>query len=156
MPINIKNIPLQQNSKWKQGEFDKFNPKKYYGKFPIKFRSSWEFKCMLKFELNRNVLKWTSEPFSIPYYMKELVDGKFVMVKHNYWIDFIVELVNGTKFMIEVKPDSQIPKKDLKTIKRDPVRYKNACKFSAAIKYCKLNGYEFKLISEKDLLTKIF
>ena len=82
-------------------------------------------------------------------------NGKFVLVRHNYHTDFSVILKSGAKFLIEVKPSSQSPQTE-KDIHKNPVMYKNACKWRAAIEYGKLNNYQFKLINEDHLKTRIF
>lgn len=141
--------------KFKQGDFDKYNPKKYYGHRPIKYRSSWEFKMMIKLELNPMVEKWSSEEIVIPYTMLEKVNGKAIRIRHNYHTDFTVHLKTGLKYILEVKPNNQTPR-TVSQIKRDPVMYKNSCKWKAALAWAKQNGYEFKIINEEHLKTKIF
>lgn len=41
-------------------------------------------------------------------------------------------------------------------MKLDPVQYKNARKWKAALEWCKQNGYKFRVITEQHLKTKIF
>ncbi len=153
--MDIKNLKPNQNSKFTQGYFDKYEPKKYFGKRPIIYRSSWELSFMFKMEANNSVKAWTSEQIVIPYTMKEKKNGKFVTVRHNYHTDFSVILNNDKKFCIEIKPVNQSPKNESE-IHRNPVIYKNACKWRAAIEWCKANGYIFKVITEEHLKTKIF
>lgn len=153
--MSIKNFNPQKNSKFLQGFFDKYNPVKYYGERPIIYRSSWELKFMRLCEFNPEVEKWTSEGIKIPYIMRELVKGKYVEKRHNYYPDFLVYLKNGKKILIEVKPLNQSPKSETQII-RDPVHYKNARKWKAALAWAKLNGYEFRVINETHLKTKIF
>lgn len=154
---NIKSfVPKTNKGKGlKTGTYDSYNPAKYYGERPIIYRSSWELKFMRLCEFNPEVLKWTSEGVKIPYIMRELKNGKFVDVRHNYFPDFLVELKNGQKILVEVKPLNQSPKTD-KDIQRDPVHYKNACKWKAALEWSKQNGYFFRVINETHLKTKIF
>lgn len=154
---NIKRfIPKTNTGKGiKQGTFDRYNPIKYFGEKPIIYRSSWELKFMRLCEFNPEVLKWSSENIIIPYTMLELKNGKFVQVRHNYHPDFVVYLKNGLKILIEIKPLCQSPKSEA-DIKRDPVQYKNARKWKAALDWSKQNNYQFRVINENHLKTKIF
>lgn len=157
MAFNIKNLKPQANSRFKTGYFDKYNPLKYRGDRPIIYRSGWELQFMRLCEFNPEVLEWSSESIVIPYTMKELCKktGKFVEKRHNYHADFVVVLKNGDKILIEIKPLSQSPKTE-SSIQRDPVHYKNARKWKAALNWCKLNNYKFRVINETHLKTKIF
>ena len=154
-PRNIKNFKPSAKSRFKQGEFDKYNPGKYYGERPIIYRSSWELKFMRICEFNPAVEKWTSENIVIPYTMKEFIGGKFVIKRHNYYPDFVVHLKNGDKILVEIKPLSQSPMNE-NQMKLDPIQYKNARKWKAALEWSKQNGYQFKVITEQHLQTKIF
>lgn len=151
----IKSFGPQLNSRFKQGEFDRYNPVKYYGERPIIYRSSWELKFMRLCEFNPEVTQWASEKIMIPYTMREFIKGKFVQKRRSYFPDFLVHTKSGKKYLIEIKPLNQSPKTN-GDIQRDPVQYKNARKWKAALEWCKLNGYEFKVINETHLKTKIF
>lgn len=153
--MNIKNLKPNLNSRYKQGYFDKYNPAKYFGPRPIIYRSSLELLFMRKCEFNPLVEKWSSEQIVIPYTMKEKIKGKFVECRHNYNTDFTVFLKDGSKFVIEVKP-SQLSPMNESQIHRNPVMYKNACKWRAAIGWCKQNGYVFKVVTELHLKNKVF
>jgi len=153
--MDIKNLKPNFKSKFKQGYFDHYNPKKYFGKTPIIYRSSWELAFMFKMEANSLVERWTSEDLIIPYTIKEKKNGKFVLVRHNYHTDFSVVMRDGKTIIVEIKPLNQSPLNESQ-IHLNPVIYKNACKWRAAIEYCKANGYIFKVINETHLKTKIF
>lgn len=152
---NIKSFGPQKNSRFKQGFFDQYKPLKYTGPIPIIYRSSWELKFMRLCEFNPEVLKWSSESVVIPYTMREFKNGKFVEVRHNYHPDFVVWLKNELVILVEVKPLSQSPKSE-KEIQNNPVHYKNARKWKAALAWAKLNNYQFRVINETHLKTKIF
>lgn len=144
---------LQKSSHWKQGRFESvFKPQKYYGRYPIIYRSKWEFNYMISLERNPNVVKWSSEEIVIPYIMQEKVNGKVVMKKHNYHTDFTVHMKSGQIYVIEIKPKSQAPRFK-NQIKTDPVAYKNMCKWNAALNFCKQNGFIFKVLTEEHLTT---
>lgn len=150
--MSIKNLKPNPNSRYTQGYFQ--NAKKYFGPEPIIYRSSLEKKFMIDMELNPKVEKWSSEQVVIPYTMKEKKNGKFVNVRHNYNTDFTVIMKNGEKYIVEVKPKSFTPLNEGQ-IFRNPIMYKNACKWRAAIAWCSQNGYKFKVITEQHLKTKL-
>lgn len=153
--MSIKNLKPNSKSRYKQGYFDKYKPCKYIGPRPIIFRSSLELRFMQKLELNPNVLKWSSENMQIPYFLREQKDGKFVDIRHTYNIDFTVFMKNGNRYVVEVKPSSLTPLNESQ-IKRNPIMYKNACKWKAAIEWCKKNNYKFIVVTEKHLETGVF
>ena len=150
---NIKGLKPNPNSKYKQGYFH--GATKYIGPEPVIYRSLLEYRFMVQCELNTNILKWSSENIQIPYYMNEKnAQGKFVPVKHIYNIDFTLWMKNGAVYVVEIKPSSLTPLNEAQ-IKRNPIMYKNACKWKAAILWCKQRGYIFKVITEKDLKKSI-
>ena len=159
MGFNIKKfVPKTNTGKGiKKGTFDSFNPKKYVGERPIIYRSSWELKFMRLCEFNPEIIEWSSESVVIPYTLRELskITNKFVESRHNYHPDFVVKLKNGDKILIEIKPLCQSPITE-QDIQRNPVHYKNARKWKAALIWCKLNNYKFRVINELHLKTKIF
>src|SRR5210317_1245582 len=86
-----------------KGYFKPRNPSKYNGDpTNIIYRSSWEKRCMIYFDKNTNVIKWSSEEMFVPY--KSPIDGRY----HRYFPDFIIKIKNKLGLietvMIEVKP----------------------------------------------------
>lgn len=137
---------------------------------PITFRSSWEKIFCNWCDLNENILEWGSEIVEIPYISS--VDGK----QHRYVTDFVFTCKNRQgkieKWLIEVKPKSQIPnlnengqiifpelnKKKKLTEKRIAawqevcnVLKKNHDKWQQARAWCRKYGYNFKVVSEEEL-----
>jgi len=106
-------------------------------------------------EANSLVERWTSEDLIIPYTMKEKKNGKFVLTRHNYHTDFTVIMRDKRTIIVEIKPLNQSPLNESQ-IHLNPVIYKNACKWRAAIEYCKAHDFIFKVINENHLKTKIF
>jgi len=153
--MDIKNLKPNPNSKYKQGYFDRFNPVKYVGERPIIYRSSLELIFMRKMEANSSVEFWSSEQIVIPYIMMEKIKGKFVQTRHNYHTDFTVWLKTKIKYVVEVKPSQLTPLNEAQ-IHRNPVMYKNACKWRAAISWCKQNNCSFKIVTEAHLKNKVF
>tara|TARA_R100000742_G_C4212278_1_gene38333 strand:+ start:202 stop:525 length:324 start_codon:yes stop_codon:yes gene_type:complete len=97
-----------------------------------------------------SVEEWASEEIIIPYISP--VDGK----RHRYFPDFYVK-VGNKKYIAEVKPAYQT--KEPKTQKRNTKKYisevmtyaVNQAKFKAATEFCKDHGWEFMLVTEKEL-----
>ena len=137
--------------KYKQGKYIPKNPSKYKGDpRNVVYRSSWEYKVMLWCDQPSSVTEWGSEEIAVPYISP--VDGK----RHKYYPDFYVK-VNNKKYMVEVKPAKQTkePKIQKKVTKRyitEVVTYaRNQAKWNAAKEFCKDYGWEFMLITEKEL-----
>ena len=138
-----------------KGKFIPKNPQKYKGDATkIIYRSSWEVKVMKYLDDHPNVIWWGSEELVIPYWSP--VDNK----KHRYFPDFIAKIKqkNGVvkTFVIEVKPEAQT---NPPTQKRKTQRYIqeaatyviNQSKWKAATEFCKDNGWEFQVLTEKHL-----
>jgi hypothetical protein len=141
---------------WKQGFFSPNHPDKYTGTHPIVYRSSLELSAMRFFDDNSSVIQWKSESVVIPYVKP--TDGRI----HKYYTDFMVEIRDKTgvnrKYIIEVKPYKQtLPpttngNKKPKTFLLEQINFGiNNCKWKAAREWCNKNGYQFSIITEKDI-----
>ena len=138
-----------------KGRFVPRTPEKYKGNpTNIVYRSSWELKFMGYLDKNPNVLQWASEEIAIPY--KSPIDQRV----HRYFPDFIVKLKqkNGkeTILILEVKPESQtkqpVRKRKTQRFIQESVTYAvNQEKWRAADLFCKEHGWQFKVLTEKDL-----
>ena len=138
-----------------KGLFHPNNPKKYNGNADnIVYRSSWEIRVMKWLDDNPNVIWWASEEIAIPY--KSPIDQRV----HRYFPDFIVKLKqkNGkeTTLILEVKPESktkqQVRKRKTQRFIQESVTYAvNQEKWRAADLFCKEHGWQFKVLTEKDL-----
>ena len=142
-----------------KGLFYPRNPQKYIGDpNNIIYRSSWEARVMTWLDKNPDIISWASEELTVPY--KSPVDGRF----HRYFPDFIVKLRTKTgvvkTLMLEIKPKHQTVEPVKKT--RATKRYinevmtwgVNSAKWKAAREYCKDRGYEFIIMTEKNLPIK--
>ncbi len=137
------------------GKYKIKNIKKYKGNHRnVIYRSLWERKFMVYCDQHPSILQWSSEEISVPYISP--VDKK----SHRYFPDFIIKKIdrNGkTKIMmIEIKPSSQVskPKSSGRNVKilKENVRWQiNNAKWRAADKFCKKHGWEFKILTEKEL-----
>lgn len=141
-----------------KGYFKPKNPAKYNGNpNNIIYRSSWEVRVMKYFDEHPDVIWWASEELPIPYYNP--VDQKM----HRYFPDFIVKMKKRDgkvmTYLIEVKPYSQTqqPVRKRKTQKfiQESVTYVvNQSKWKAADEFCQEHGWQFKILTEKELGIK--
>jgi len=147
-------IPLQKNSKFRQGIFSPKNTSKYIGKGKPVYRSGWELKFFRWCDTNPNVVEWASESVIIPY--TNPIDGKV----HRYYTDGVIALKEGTdikKYIIEIKPSSQVlppkpGKKKKTTVIYENQRYiQNMAKWESARKWCEKKNYNFWILTEKEL-----
>ena len=142
-----------------KGKYKPRFPKKYKGNpTNIIYRSSWELKFMRYCDSNQNILEWGSEEFCLPY--KSPLDNRI----HRYFPDFYIKVRESTgiikKMIIEVKPKRQCMEPKKTKIKTRGYIYevreyvKNQAKWKAAEEYCIDRGFEFKILTEKELGIK--
>lgn len=145
-----------------RGRFVPKHPEKYAGDpTTIVYRSLWERRVMNSFDQNPGVIKWSSEEVVVPY--KSLVDGRW----HRYFPDFVVRVRDRdgrlSTRMIEVKPHGQTvqPKpheggrKPTRRYINEVVQYTiNSSKWAAAREYCEDRGWEFVVLTERELGIK--
>lgn len=138
-----------------KGWFTPKNPKKYKGDpANVVYRSSWELRAMKWFDEQPNVIWWSSEELFIPY--RSPIDQQM----HRYFPDFVVRIrqINGKEvtMVLEVKPERQtqkpVQKRQTKKFLQEAATYAiNQEKWRAADLFCKEHGWQFKIITEKDL-----
>lgn len=138
-----------------KGKFTPQNPHKYAGDTNnIIWRSTWERQMMNWLDMSDSVVYWSSEELAIKYYNP--IDNKI----HRYFPDFIVKVKkkDGTVMthVIEIKPEYQTkqPVRKRKTQKfiSEYVTYTiNQSKWKAATEFCKDRGWEFRVLTEKNL-----
>ena len=116
-----------------RGKYKPQYPAKYNGNLKsINYRSLWERRFMLYCDRSNQIVRWSSEELHISYIGP---DDKW----HNYYPDFVVETADGRTIVVEIKPHYQ-------------KKYKvNQAKWWYAKNYCKHHGYEFKVLTEKEL-----
>lgn len=143
-----------------KGYFKPKNPQKYRGDpTNIVYRSRWELLVMSRFDIDPNVIWWSSEETIIPY--RSPIDNRI----HRYYVDFTARVNTSdgkTKtVLIEVKPYNQtIPPaikentRSKKYINEVTTWGVNSAKWKAAREYCKDRGYEFIIMTEKNLPVK--
>ena len=138
-----------------KGWFKPKNPNKYKGDANnIVYRSSWELRVMKYLDDHPSVLWWVSEELPIPY--RSPIDQKV----HRYFPDFIVRLKQADNkeitVVLEVKPYNQPQKptqnRQTKRFIQEATTYAvNQEKWRAADLFCKEHGWQFKIITEKEL-----
>lgn len=140
-----------------KGVFRARNPHKYKGDpTNIIYRSRWELMVMQKLDSHPDVMEWSSEEIILRY--RSPVDGKV----HRYFPDFWVKKRdkdgNTTCDLIEVKPLKQTQPPTV--MEGKPTRRYlnevmtwgvNSAKWKAAREYCKDKGWNFVIITEREL-----
>lgn len=165
----INSAPKQPN-KYKQGLFTPKNKEKlikansYGGVF---YRSGLEHRMMIYLDSNESIKVWGAENLRIPYEKTEWnsVTESLQTTTHTYYPDFYYELIRSdgsiSKVVAEVKPYSETiePKlperataKQLKNFEYALKMWnKNLSKWKYMIDYCQRKGFEFIIITEKNL-----
>jgi hypothetical protein len=142
-----------------KGRYSPKNPGKYKGDpTGIIYRSLWERKLMVYLDENKSIIQWSSEEIAIPYISP--LDNRY----HRYFPDFYIKAIdkngNIVEQLLEVKPKKETTEPTKK--KRITKQYitevttwgKNQAKWKAAEEYCLDRGWQFKLITEKELGIK--
>lgn len=141
-------------SKFATGVFTLKNGKKYVGKKPPTYRSSWEYKIFKWMDETPQVISWASEPIKIPYVnpLKPNANGK-----PNFYIpDLLFTYIDGktgkqVTEMVEIKPIKETLAEHVKT-KRDMMAYTvNQAKWQQATAWCKQHGITFRILTERDI-----
>ena len=138
-----------------KGKFIPKNPTKYLGDFnSITYRSSYELKFMNWCDRSNSIKGWVSEEIAITY--RNPLDNKI----RRYMVDFYIEVQEKDsikKYLIEVKPERftkapQPGKRKTKRYLQEIAQYGvNEAKWIAAKDFCKSQGMEFKIVTEKEL-----
>lgn len=144
-----------------KGRYEPKNKEKYIGKKIPTYRSGWEKQICIQFDDSPYVIEWASEPFAIQYRFVDVQNGteQWLLYVPDYYAK--METNRGTvRFLIEVKPFSQTvepkpPKvrnpKALRRYDGEKMLFaKNSAKWHYAKLFCKANGLEFKVLTEKD------
>jgi len=138
-----------------KGIFTPKNPNKYIGNANnIVYRSSWERRFCRYLDETPEVISWASEEIQIPYY------NPVKKRKARYFPDFYMEYKNTQgqikKCLIEVKPlkETKPPtyKRRTKSVLIAEAMFsQNQAKWAAAKEFCLDNGWEWKILTEKEL-----
>ena len=147
---------FRKNSRYRQGVYKPLNREKYSGKQDPIYRSSWELKFFKWADGNKRVVRWGSENIIIPYISP--LDNKV----HRYFVDNFIVFLNSEgkprKFLIEIKPSKSVSKPVISERKRKATMiYEqrtwvvNQAKWEAARRWANKKGYEFLILTEKEL-----
>lgn len=151
MSHNIKQLKPKKNGRYQQGYINPGSCKKLFPGLVhdhIIYRSSYEKKFIYWCESNPDVKYWGSECMKIPYMY--VTDKK----QHTYYPDYILEMTNGEKWVIEIKPKNQCTRPLNENGWAWEAYTKNMCKWSAAKQFCEARGFKFKILTE-DTISKL-
>ena len=140
----------------------KFIPQidKFMGSFnesenSVEYKSGLELKAMKYCDFNKHIIKWSCEPFNVPYLKP--TTGKM----HRYFIDLFIEFSTGDKFIVEIKSSGETkpPRKPSKKTDKAIMNYQkglqtyaiNQAKWKAAEEFAKKNNMRFIILTEKEL-----
>lgn len=149
------------------GRFRPKNPEKYKGDpSNIIYRSLWELKFFKWCDEHPDTIWWQSEELVVPY--TSPIDNRI----HRYFPDVVVKMKSrdgdDTKtIMVEIKPHKQTLPPDVKKKNATPTgrisrRYLNEvktwgvndAKWKAAKQFCAQRGWEFVIMTERELGIK--
>lgn len=131
------------------GKYRVKKPHKYIGDHTnVSFRSSWERAAFIWCEKSDRVKKWGSEIVILDYICG--TDKKL----HKYHVDLFIEWEDGTKSLIEIKPERELspPKKGKRQTKKYLIEVnayiKNSSKFKVGESYAKKQGWKWEIWTE--------
>lgn len=135
------------------GRFTPQHPEKYTGNArDIVYKSALELQFMMYADRNPNIVSWGYEGTTIKYF--DRARGKV----RRYYIDFSIVVKAGPvhkTIWVEIKPECEThPPTRSKTksdLKAQMTWMTNQSKWEAASKLAKSRGYEFHIITEKQL-----
>lgn len=133
------------------GKFFPLHPEKYQGTSVPIYKSGLELRMMQYLDKNPAIIKWSYEPKAIKYVDK----SSSPPIVRRYFIDFTAIVKQGPickTVWLEVKPYSEsIKPTNTKNTKAMLLWLKNTSKWQAAEQLAKSKGYEFHVITEKQL-----
>jgi len=138
-----------------RGIYKPENPKKYLGNAgQIVYRSLWERKLMRYCDTNTKVIKWASEEIAIKYYNP--VKKRAARYYPDFYMEYIDSEDKKKKVLIEVKPLKEtkppVYKRRTKNVLIAEAMFsQNQAKWAAAREFCLDQGWEFKIMTEKEL-----
>lgn len=123
-------------------------PEKYAGDpRRIVARSKWELVYMDALDRSNLIKKWISEPKTLNITYVSPIDRKV----HEYWPDFLIQYIDGTIEIVEVKPMKETVSNSTKTYDK-LMLIKNKSKWEAASKFAAKIGARFRVVTEAQLL----
>src|SRR5271157_2333550 len=128
------------------------HPEKYvHGKTKDKIicRSSWEFDFCKFLDFNTRVIRWSSEPFAIPYIKP--TDKRMHKYYPDFWFEYVDKNGEIKQEVIEVKPSTQVVPPTAVGKKPQQQMYEslnwaiNQAKWEAATQFCAKYKMKFRL-----------
>jgi hypothetical protein len=127
------------------------NPEKYAGDIKkMTFRSSWEVIFASALDTSPAVSKWVSEPKTLNIRYR----NPFTQQSSVYWPDFLVQYVDGSIELIEIKPAKEALGMKAKNTYDKLSLIRNACKWAAAAEFAKKIGARFRVVTEAELFGR--
>jgi hypothetical protein len=137
-------------SKFANGFYQLINPEKYVGKNTPHYRSSWEHSVMRMLDSNPAILKWASESIHINY--KNPFTNKNTIYVPDFFVLYIDANNKQHAELWEVKPSKETTLEAAgRSKKAQAAAILNQFKWQACQAYCKANGLQFRILTEKDL-----
>lgn len=135
------------------GTFFPTHPEKYTGEKPIVYKSGLELAFMKYADRNPMILQWGYENATPIKYLDHSTSPSKV---RRYYVDFVCRVNVGGRVKtvwIEIKSSQETrkPKKG-QSPKTITTWIKNTCKWQAARMLAESKGYEFKILTEKELV----
>lgn len=134
-----------------QGQYKPVNPTKYVGKYPIVFRSSWEFKVMQFFDTNPNIMSWASESIKIPY--QNPFTGKYTVYVPDFVVTYVDAKGSQKAEIIEVKPAKETFLEQAKSQRAKAAVALNTYKWAAAQAFANHHGMTFRVMTEGNIFN---
>jgi hypothetical protein len=140
-------------SKYANGFFQLKNPEKYVGKKQPHYRSSWEHTVMRMCDNNPSILQWANEAIHINY--RNPFTGKNTIYVPDFFVTFIDASSKTHAEIWEIKPSKETSLQEAGNSKRaQAAAILNMAKWQAANAYCRANGINFRIITERDLFAQ--
>ena len=127
------------------------NPKKYIGDLEnIVYRSLWERNTIYWLDINNDIKHYACEEIVIPYF------HPIYARPAKYYLDIFIELQNGKKLIVEIKPLKETVKpagsrKTKRLLNETATFAVNQEKWKAAKEFCVKNNIEFQVWTENTL-----
>jgi TnsA endonuclease N terminal len=137
-------------SKYANGFYQLLNADKYVGKSSPHYRSSWEHSVMRMLDNNPAIIKWASESIHINY--KNPFTNKNTIYVPDFFVLYIDANNKQHAEVWEIKPTKETTLEAAGRSKRaQAAAILNQFKWQAAQAYCKANGLQFRILTERDL-----
>jgi hypothetical protein len=138
-----------KKDKYANGQFQMLNPKKYVGKKPPYYRSSWEHAVMRMCDNNASILNWASESIHINY--RNPFTGKPTIYVPDFFVTFVDANQKTHAEMWEVKPAKETTLEAARSQRDKAAAILNMAKWQAARAFCASHNIQFRIITEHDL-----